>query len=565
MKTLKGSFRHRLFAAMLLASLIPLLICTALMVQITRLRMQNKAREDMAEQSAVLCQSLDSIREAVTGAAERLMDSETAIHALGSGVGSRIQINNLLFDATDSWRNLAVFDLYDIAGVCRYSTRGTVSQDLPTDWGVLYGAAQAQGEPVYYATENPADTASALLLAGIRLEAEDGCTGYLVMRLYSAGFHVLLDGKYVQSDVLVLSRFFRPVYGSQTNLTLVLAPQLRQSMLEGTFPEDGSYVYSFARHDATGLNLVLRQPKMFTSTTVRLLYTAGSLCVLVCIFISALVSLPLSRQIAAPLERLMAAFGKVRQDKLETQLPVDRQDEFGQLADQFNQMVHALSANRQELLTNQQELNQAQIRMLQAQLNPHFLCNTLDTMKWISKINKVPQVAMMATNLADILRFCISADEFVPLYREVEILHRYIEIQKIRLSDDFTFGEDIPEELYDCMVPKMILQPIVENAILHGIDGLSGSTIRVSARVETGLLQITVTDNGRGFPPEMLGQPYGRDEGLAKGHLGLYNVDMILRRNYGEHCGLFLDCGDGGVGAKVTATLPIRYEEEQEC
>ena len=244
---------------------------------------------------------------------------------------------------------------------------------------------------------------------------------------------------------------------------------------------------------------------------------------------------------------------------------MDRQDEFGQLADQFNQMVHALSANRQELLTNQQELNQAQIRMLQAQLNPHFLCNTLDTMKWISKINKVPQVAMMATNLADILRFCISADEFVPLYREVEILHRYIEIQKIRLSDDFTFGEDIPEELYDCMVPKMILQPIVENAILHGIDGLSGSTIRVSARVETGLLQITVTDNGRGFPPEMLGQPYGRDEGLAKGHLGLYNVDMILRRNYGEHCGLFLDCGDGGVGAKVTATLPIRYEEEQEC
>ena len=385
------------------------------------------------------------------------------------------------------------------------------------------------------------------------------------MRLYSAGFHVLLDGKYVQSDVLVLSRFFRPIYGSQTGLTQVLAPQLRQELLEGNFPEDGSYVYSVTHHDATGLNLVLRQPKMFTATTVRLLTTAGLVCVLVCVFISALVSLPLSRQIAAPLEKLMAAFGRVQQDKLETQLPVDRQDEFGQLADRFNHMVHALSVNRQELLTNQQELNQAQIRMLQAQLNPHFLCNTLDTMKWISKINKVPQVAMMATNLADILRFCISAEEFVPLYREMEILHRYIEIQKLRLSDDFSFSECIPEELYDCMVPKMILQPIVENAILHGIDGQSGSTIRICARVADGLLQIDVTDNGRGFPQEMLGQPYGRDKGLAKGHLGLYNVDMILRRNYGEHCGLFLDCGEGGVGAKVTATLPISYEEEHEC
>lgn len=550
---------------MLLSSLLPLLICSVLMVQITRLRMENKAREDMAQQSAVLCQSLSEIRQAVTGAAARLTDTEAAIHALGSGVGSRLQTNSLLFDATDSWRNLAVFDLYDTAGVCRYSTRGTLSQNLPTDWGVLYGAFQAQGEPVYYATEDPADTASALLLAGVRLEAEDGCSGYLVMRLYSAGFHVLLDGKYVQSDVLVLSRFFRPIYGSQTGLTQVLAPQLRQELLEGNFPEDGSYVYSVTHHDVTGLNLVLRQPKMFTATTVRLLTTAGLVCVLVCVFISALVSLPLSRQIAAPLENLMAAFGRVQQDKLETQLPVDRQDEFGQLADRFNHMVHALSVNRQELLTNQQELNQAQIRMLQAQLNPHFLCNTLDTMKWISKINKVPQVAMMATNLADILRFCISAEEFVPLYREMEILHRYIEIQKLRLSDDFSFSECIPEELYDCMVPKMILQPIVENAILHGIDGQSGSTIRICARVADGLLQIDVTDNGRGFPQEMLGQPYGRDKGLAKGHLGLYNVDMILRRNYGEHCGLFLDCGEGGVGAKVTATLPISYEEEHEC
>lgn len=565
MSSLKNSFRHRLFAAMLLSSLLPLLICSVLMVQITRLRMENKAREDMAQQSAVLCQSLSEIRQAVTGAAARLTDTEAAIHALGSGVGSRLQTNSLLFDATDSWRNLAVFDLYDTAGVCRYSTRGTLSQNLPTDWGVLYGAFQAQGEPVYYATEDPADTASALLLAGVRLEAEDGCSGYLVMRLYSGGFHVLLDGKYVQSDVLVLSRFFRPIYGSQTGLTQVLAPQLRQELLEGNFPEDGSYVYSVTHHDVTGLNLVLRQPKMFTATTVRLLTTAGLVCVLVCVFISALVSLPLSRQIAAPLENLMAAFGRVQQDKLETQLPVDRQDEFGQLADRFNHMVHALSVNRQELLTNQQELNQAQIRMLQAQLNPHFLCNTLDTMKWISKINKVPQVAMMATNLADILRFCISAEEFVPLYREMEILHRYIEIQKLRLSDDFSFSECIPEELYDCMVPKMILQPIVENAILHGIDGQSGSTIRICARVADGLLQIDVTDNGRGFPQEMLGQPYGRDKGLAKGHLGLYNVDMILRRNYGEHCGLFLDCGEGGVGAKVTATLPISYEEEHEC
>ena len=558
---LKNSFRNRLFAALLLCSLIPLLICTALMVQITRLRLDSKTREDGAEQTAALLGSMDLISEALTASAHRLQDTETAIHGLGDRVVSRLQMNSLLFDATDSYRNLAVFDLYDSSGACRYSTRGTVSENLPTDWGLLSGAAREPGKPVYYASEDPADTGAPLLMGAVELRAEDGCRGYLVMRLYLAGFHSLLDGKYTKSDILILSRFFRPIYSSQTYLTQTLAPALRQQLLNGQAPDDADYVYTVACHEPTGLYLVLRQPRLFTARTVRLLYTASLICTLVCVAVSVLVSLLISRQITSPLRRLMRAFDKVQQADLETQLPVEGGDEFGRLAVRFNKMVLALKTNREELISNQKELNQARIRMLQAQLNPHFLCNTLDTMKWISKINKVPQVALMSTNLADILRFCISAEEFVPLYREMEILERYMEIQKIRLSDDFSFRQEIPEELYDCLVPKMILQPIVENAILHGLRDASGSVIRVQAAEEKGVLRIAVTDNGRGFPPQMLG-PYRRDKDLAKGHLGLYNVDMILRGNFGEEYGLFLEPGDGGVGARVIATLPARYEEE---
>ena len=558
---LKNSFRNRLFAAMLLCSLIPLLICTALMVQITRLRLDSKTREDGAEQTAALLGSMDLISEALTASADRLQDTETAIHGLGDRVVSRVQMNSLLFDATDSYRNLAVFDLYDGSGACRYSTRGTVSENLPTDWGLLSGAAREPGKPVYYAAEDPADTGAPLLMGAVELRAEDGCRGYLVMRLYLAGFHSLLDGKYTKSDILILSRFFRPIYSSQSYLTQTLAPALRQQLLNGQTPDDADYVYTVTCHEPTGLYLVLRQPRLFTARTVRLLYTASLICTLVCVAVSVLVSLLISRQITSPLRRLMGAFDKVQQADLETQLPVDGSDEFGRLAVRFNRMVLALKSNREELISNQKELNQAQIRMLQAQLNPHFLCNTLDTMKWISKINKVPQVALMSTNLADILRFCISTEEFVPLYREMEILERYMEIQKIRLSDDFSFRQEIPEELYDCLVPKMILQPIVENAILHGLRDASGSVIHVRAAEEGGILHIAVTDNGRGFPTQMLG-PYRRDKDLAKGHLGLYNVDMILRRNFGEEFGLFLEPGDDGVGARVIATLPARYEEE---
>ena len=216
-------------------------------------------------------------------------------------------------------------------------------------------------------------------------------------------------------------------------------------------------------------------------------------------------------------------------------------------------------------MENQRELNQAQIRMLQAQLNPHFLCNTLDTMKWISKINQVPQVALMSTNLADILRFCISPEEFVPLRREVQILERYIEIQKIRLSGAFAFEADVPLELEDRRVPKMILQPIVENAILHGLEGAESGTVRVSARrTEKGFLQITVSDNGKGLPPDMEGAYSHRGRELSRGHLGLYNVDTILRKYYGADFGLYLSAGPGGRGAEISATLPL-HKEESEC
>ena len=186
-------------------------------------------------------------------------------------------------------------------------------------------------------------------------------------------------------------------------------------------------------------------------------------------------------------------------------------------------------------------------------------------MKWLSKINQVPQVAVMSTDLADILRFCISPDEFVPLRREGEILQRYMEIQRIRMSGAISFRLDLPEELADCLTPKMILQPLVENAVLHGVDGAEHGEIWVRAREQDGKLQIQVLDKGRGLPTELLGPYARRDRELSRGHLGLYNVDTILIKYYGKGFGLYLENRTGGPGAVVTATLPIRREEKAQC
>ena len=121
-------------------------------------------------------------------------------------------------------------------------------------------------------------------------------------------------------------------------------------------------------------------------------------------------------------------------------------------------------------------------------------------------------------------------------------------------------------ELEDCMVPKMMLQPIVENAIIHGLEGAdSGSILVEVSRLSGNLLQITVTDSGHGLPPEIVGRYGDRSKDSHRGHLGLYNVDTILHKHYGTDFGLFLSNRKDGPGAIVSAVLPIQKEGDASC
>ena len=559
------SFRNRLLLSFLIASLVPMIICSTMLSQISRIQMTKQLDTDAQTQTAHLMTALDRISDALPGAARALEESRLLPRAFTSREDT--QVNTALFLATEGSRDLADYSLYDLRGSLRYSTGSvTAGTTLSTRWGVLFAAKNAGGQAVYQA---PMDGGKTLLQGAALLKNPQGePLGYLVMELSEENFQKLFAGKYGSSnEVLILNRYWHPVYASQSGMKEELADSLRGQLLRNGNPgaETEEYRLLIQEHPPTGLYLVLRQPQMFTQSTMKLLHAASFFCVLMGIVISAVLCLPLSRRISQPIGRLLKAFSRLEQDDLDVHVSRDGEDELGQLSAGFNHMVLALKANRQELVENQRELNQAQVRMLQAQLNPHFLCNTLDTMKWISKINHVPQVALMSTNLADILRFCISAEEFVPLRREVEVLNRYVEIQKIRLSDQFSFLVSLPEKLETCMVPKMILQPIVENAILHGLEGVPDSVIRVDAVQAGEDLLITVTVNGHGLPPDMIGQPCRRASAHTGHHLGLYNVDTILKKNYGEAYGLYLDNNPAGSGARVRARLPLRRREEAEC
>lgn len=129
-------------------------------------------------------------------------------------------------------------------------------------------------------------------------------------------------------------------------------------------------------------------------------------------------------------------------------------------------------------------------------------------------------------------------------------------------SDSFTYEQTVPEALLSCMVPKMMLQPLAENAILHGLSGVPDGKLTVEAReLEDETLEIRVCDNGAGLPEALLG-PYRPPEKQTR-HLGLFNVDTILKKHYGERYGLRLDNRTDGTGACITARLPVRRRDAE--
>lgn len=569
----QNSFRKRLFGAFLLCSLIPLLLSLLVLFSAFRGSRKEQVDKEGRESLKLIRESIIEEGDSITLALQELSDSVELKRALSEERKEGTEVNRLLFSLTEGLRDTVRFDIYDKEGNLRYSTAPYLeSRSLPTDWGILQRATRADS-PVYESSEG-SDSRSRLFQIAVRIKgqregSDKEIPGYVLASLEEEAFQKLLSGKYgVQNGILLLSSYWRLVYSENILFPTELLSTLRKEFLRGNPLEDstGEFIYTVTPIEDMGLYLILRQEKPISKNMNFLMLLLLFLSILFGAALSFLMGSMMSRRLFTPIERLRSAMREVTLDHLDVRLK-ESEDELGELAGRFNRMAEALAENRralllnqESLLKNQKELNEAQIRMLQAQLNPHFLGNTLDAMKWMGKIHQIPEVAEMATDLADILRFAISPKEFVSLEMEIEILKRYMEIQKIRGFSKIEFHLTVPESLQNAMVPRMVLQPLVENAILHGI--LSEGEIELCAVEQDNELRILVKDNGKGIRKELIG-PYSPPKEDLGHHLGLYNVDTILKKHYGERYGLtILDRKEeeGVCGTIVLAVLPLQRE-----
>ena len=229
----------------------------------------------------------------------------------------------------------------------------------------------------------------------------------------------------------------------------------------------------------------------------------------------------------------------IRSGDVTLDLPTKREDEIDEIRYQFMNMMQRIQGYHLQDLEKQDLLRRTEIKSLQSQINPHFLYNTLDSIKWMAKLEKVDAIPEIVTELGELLQRGMNVEEtIVSVSEEVSIIKSYIFIQKIRYQDRFDYILDIEPNILDYQMPKFILQPLVENAIVHGIESSSAKgTIEIRGWSDEEKLYFTVRDTGKGFDFDV--HQYIEQNKLES--IGLSNVNRRLELHYGDNFGLMFE------------------------
>ena len=548
MKThgIRRSFTTRIFATVLLVALVPLAITNYAMLPL----LLDGVEAQRARQAQGRLQTAALRLGEMAGRLTARMNAVAESPALGEGAFSPAgeeALYQALFSLLEPVYEEGRFYLYSQDGGVYAVNGGAQAPEFTPDWGVFRAAAQQPGETIFL----PADGTA---LCAARTVG----TGFLLAQVDAARLDaLLLDCCGENENLLALNAQGRLTYALQPANAQPVAQALRRQLLAGeTLAGMGDENnYHLLREETTGLFLILQQPRVFNAG-VRETYSLvcavmGLLCLLLCLWGGWV----LSRHLSRPVRELSAAMEQAQQGNFSLRLPAGREDELGRLNDSFNRMMTEYQENLRRSVQHEKELNDARLRMMQAQLNPHFLYNTLDSLKWMGVAHNAPQVSALAADLASLLRASISGNEFVTLEEELELVERYIDIQSIRFADRFVCEIAVDEQYQGCMVPKLVLQPLVENAILHGVSDREDGYIKLWAEGDEKTVTLFVSDSGCGMPPEMVAAINRGDAREAGGHLGIYNVNSIIKLHFGAQYGISASSAPGR-GSRVRVRLP---------
>ncbi len=329
----------------------------------------------------------------------------------------------------------------------------------------------------------------------------------------------------------------------------IVTALLRETIFEYIFYELGDIQESRAEY------------QNFFMTMIRSSLVASVVILILILLLSYYI--PLS--IIHPIKKLIGVTDQVAKGDLAVRSDVRSGVEVSMLSDSLNTMIDKINELLEQVTTEQIRLRKAEFELLQSQINPHFLYNTLDAIVWLAEAGDQKKVVSMVGSLSEFFRTSLNqGKDIISIKEELQHVRSYLEIQQVRYQDILKYEIDVPEELYKYLIPKITIQPLVENALYHGIKNKRGfGRIVINGRREADFFLIRIEDNGIGIGQERLLQVR---EGIShrvsaeKEIYGLFNVNERIRLNFGEKYGISIE-STYGERTIVSIKLPCIEEE----
>lgn len=448
----------------------------------------------------------------------------------------------------------------------------SLSHRLERNW--IVKADEGKGRLVW-AGSDPDDPSILLAVRRISLlERSFEHGGYVVVRMQRSFFQLNdsagADGS--QDSIMLLDGDGEVV---TSNLDVHLDPQAVLNSESVVQNGKESYIVVKQRSELTGWTLAVLTPLRETTEGVSILRTALLVSGIIGVVLFLVMSFFLSTMITRPLIRLMRAMRGAQPGAMRPNLMVSSTLEINELNDVYNQMVYRQNELTQVVHEKEVMQSRAEMKALQSQINPHFLFNTLEAFYWSLEEKGEEEMARMVIAMSRLFRYIISSphqDEWVTIADELEHVERYLNIMQMRLGDRMQWEIRLSEELRSVPMPKLLIQPLVENAVLYGIENtLKPGMIKISVQPSsiTDIVCVEVRDNGPGIDDERLQtikQALNGGEPLAPGRgagVGLINVYQRLRlyfgRQLGEHAKLTVESG-AGAGTVIRFEIPRETE-----
>ncbi|MGG1518612.1 sensor histidine kinase [Paenibacillus oryzisoli] len=400
--------------------------------------------------------------------------------------------------------------------------------------------------------------------------------GFIVVRAdYTFG---LFDGIRQRADLTANSRF---LILNESNAPIYDSTEGRQQAIDsGTLAQiggdsgkfwtgsgDAKMLVSYTRSQYSNWKTVLIMPKTEIFSPLDKIKTTAIWTALAALVVSTILSLLFGRSITKPILHLYKTVNHIKRGDFSVRVDIKRKDEIGRIAMNFNAMQDELQKQIETKYVYQIKLQQMELALLYSQINPHFLYNTLDSIKAMADYYKVEEIGQMSQSLADMFRYNTrNSNEVVTLQEELVQIEAYMNIQSIRFEGKIDYQLDIEETLFDFPMLKMTLQPLVENAVFHGIERKRGKgCIRLKAWREEDGVYIQVSDDGVGISEvrleeirDSLRQPLYQEEfklpAAANMGIGVQNVYARYTIRYGEGFQFRIDSRKGK-GTQVTLHL----------